>query len=103
MPRRSNTANITPLPSQMGTDKWKNLHAGRRRQQVSPDDVEPKLWVAAVTACLEDGVALLVARTSDGGAIMLQVLDGNLKPKLYAADSDELAEALQLLVTIANA
>lgn len=45
---------------------------------------------AILNAVLDSGDAILMARTSDGGAIVLQLLDGGDKPKAYCVDQEQL-------------
>lgn len=57
--------------------------------------------VPGLSACLDDitaaGAALIVARTSDGGAYALTLLDGDTRAKRYAHTQSELDEAFESL------
>lgn len=72
-------------------------HASGTRS-LSFKEVDSNLLAAVAAAVTEDGAALLLARTSDGGAIVLQVLDGAEKPKWYAADLESLTENLRTIL-----
>lgn len=83
-------------------DKWEALNARTRRGGITWADAgaeDLRDMVAAVTA---DGSAVLLATTSDGGALVIQVLNGKGRHKLYPADDAELAEALSLVTRVAS-
>lgn len=69
----------------------KNL-AARPTSKVSWGDVANQLLRDTVVAVTDAGAAILLGRTSDGGALSLQVLDGDERIKEYPHSSDD-AEA----------
>lgn len=50
-----------------------------------------------IDAIINAGDALLFARTSDGGAIVIQLLDNDTKPKAYIVDREQLLDCFQWL------
>lgn len=83
------------------TNKWADNFALKSRGNISWKDASPELLISAVAAATEDGAALLLSKTSDGGALSIHVLAGDSTHKLYPATTDELSEALQLILKIA--
>lgn len=60
--------------------------------------VDPSTLVDALYAVVEQGCALMVGATRDGGAVSLILMDGNERHKLYPSSADELNTALRDLV-----
>lgn len=84
-------------PSTKAT-KWAAAMLGTRKGSLSWSDCGAQDLLDAVAHVTEDGAALLLARTSDGGALMVQVLVGvGDRPKFYAASMAELNELLEAL------
>jgi len=52
---------------------------------------------AVIDGILEKGDAILFAATSDGGAVVIQLLNGLEKPKAYCVDSEQLADSVAWL------
>lgn len=64
------------------------------KKTVRFEDIEEALLVRALSAWTDAGYAITFGRTSDGGAISMSLLAGDYRKKLYAADAEELADAL---------
>ena len=57
--------------------------------------VDPSLLRGFVAAVVATGAAVSISVTRDASAVVLTVLDGQNKHKLYPSDLQELMEALQ--------
>jgi hypothetical protein len=44
---------------------------------------------------LDSGSAVIIGRTRDGGAVVLTVLEGDVRHKTYCSNADELDEAMR--------
>jgi len=54
----------------------------------------PKLTLDVLALVVDSGAALIISATRDGSALVLTLLDGNDKDKVYCEDVDDLREAL---------
>lgn len=82
-------------------NKWAAAMLDTRKGCLSWADCGAEDLLAAVAHVTEDGAALLLSKTSDGGALMVQVLVGvGDKPKFYAASMQELNELLEALAHV---
>jgi hypothetical protein len=82
-------------------NKWAAAMLDTRKGSLTWADCGAEDLLAAVAHVTEDGAALLLARTSDGGALMVQVLVGaGDRPKFYAASMAELNELLEALTSV---
>lgn len=84
-----------------GGSKWDLLTTSRQVEPLGFGSADPALLRGAVAAAVDDGNALLFGRTSDGGALLLQLLDGGPAKKLYCTSPEELHMSLSLIVQIA--
>lgn len=82
---------------QVVKDRWGVLGSREKRGNVSFASADAELLQNAVDAVVEAGAALLLSRTSDGGALVLQVWATEARYKLYPATVTELDEALKLI------
>lgn len=57
-----------------------------------------ELLLQAVIACTSTGAALMVGVTRDNGAVVLTLMWGDKRPKVYCANANELNEALTDLI-----
>lgn len=101
MPQK-HTLNITTTPRQRKADKWEALKSENDSGKASWTWAGADDLLEAVAAVTADGAALLLSRTSDGGALVLQVWNGDGRHKLYPATVSELNEALRLIKDIAS-
>lgn len=99
MPRA--TAKVTDL-RQARSDRYGQLTHSESRGGLTWVEADATLLRSAAAAVTEDGAALLLTKTSDGGALCIQVWTGTDRHKLYPASATELREALQLIIEIAN-
>jgi len=58
---------------------------------------------AAIDAALDLGLALIIGRTSDGGAVSLTLLSGEERHRTYCANQDELDEAWEAILGMVEA
>ena len=54
----------------------------------------------AVLGVIRSGDAILIGLTSDGGAVRLQIFEGDNRFKLYASNADELHMRLQEIIEL---
>lgn len=93
-PSRSNGA-----PAQ--ANKWAAAMLSTRKGSLTWADCGADDLLAAVAHVTEEGAALLLAKTSDAGALMVQVLVGTGdRPKFYAASMAELNDLLDALARV---
>jgi hypothetical protein len=91
----------TTAPSSNGRSKWAKAIEGQRKGSLTWADCGPEDLIAAIAHVTEDGAALLLSKTSDGGALMVQVLvTRDDRPKFYAASMAELNELLATLIGV---
>lgn len=89
---------LRPVP----TEKWGGLGADRDGTGISWDAVDAEQLAATVHAVTDDGAAILFGRTSDGGALVIQILSAGGKHKLYPSTPSELDQMLRDVETIAK-
>lgn len=101
MPRKpTQTTHELRIPTlNGGSGKWSNFKLGNRGN-CSWEDASADLLKGAVVSATQDGAAVLFSRTSDGGALSLQVLQDKETHKLYPATVEEIREALQLIIKL---
>lgn len=83
-------------------DKWNRLVEATGRSSVTWNDADPTMLRDAVAAATEDGAALLFAKTSDGGALVVKVINDKKSVPLYPASTQSLHSTLELIAQIAN-
>lgn len=84
-------------------NKWEALRAQHSTRNFSWADAGAEDLRDMVAAVVADGSAVLLASTSDGGALVIQILNGKGRHKLYPTDELELAEAISLVRRTAEA
>jgi len=72
-------------------------------QALSYGQVGADLLQECISAVTSRGDALLLGRTTDGGALSIHVLSGGQASKFYVTDASELMELLQGLIAAVNA
>lgn len=77
--------------------KYAAMKRQASRRGVSWTDVPAVELVECVSALVEDGAAVLLSRTSDGGALVLRVLDQQESTPWYATNAAEINEMLEIL------
>jgi hypothetical protein len=60
------------------------------------------LFERAILSALVAGLGILLAPTSDGGAVSVTVYDGELRLRSYAGSQDEWNDALQAILDLAT-
>jgi hypothetical protein len=104
MPRKAqSTHDLRKAVESNGRDKWSDRIETERRGRVQWADCSAEDLLDAVAAVTEDGAALLLSTTSDGGALSIHVLTGHGTHKLYPATQAELNAALMMITEIAKA
>jgi len=78
----------------------KRNFAGRPATHVSWSEVANQLLRDAIVAITDAGGAFLIGRTSDGGALSMQVLDGDERIKEYPHTVDECEALLRWLISM---
>lgn len=54
----------------------------------------PKLTLDTIALVVDNGAAVILSATRDGSALVITLLNGNDKDKVYCEDVDDLREAL---------
>jgi hypothetical protein len=78
----------------------------RDRRQTQPRipeivNVEASLWSRSIGLALTAGLGVLLAPTSDQGAISVTVYDGDDRRRSYAGSREELQDALEAIEELA--
>lgn len=103
MPERK-TTNIDLRKRESGQGDKYTMALGRSsRGGLTWSDCDADSLLAAVHAATEDGAAILLGKTQDGGALTIQVWNAAGRHKLYPASMAELSEALQVIEETAKA
>lgn len=89
-------------PPRTAKDRWKDLRTKTDLEPIKWSSCDPRALQAAIVSATEDGAALLFSKTSDGGALALQVLSGTARYKYYAADTEDLDDLLRAMTTDEN-
>lgn len=84
-----------------GASKWGKKVENSNLSNLSFGHADAVKLQAAIAAVTEDGAAVLLSKTSDGGALVVQVWNGSGRHKLYPTTMAELTEALSLITEIA--
>jgi hypothetical protein len=87
---------------QTAPDRWDRIGAQTEGPALNWDEAPPALLASVVSAVVDGGDAILFGRTSDGGALLLQVLNGGGKHKLYPTSAEEVEAALRSVLDIAT-
>lgn len=83
--------------------KYAGVHSAVNGGPVSYSGIDGDLLRDTIQAVTNDGDALLFGRTSDGGALSVQVLSGGTATRFYPSDVSELYEVLEGLRNACNA
>lgn len=73
----------------------KGISSERNPALDSLASVDPELLRRFIASVVGTGAAVSISITRDGGAVVLTVLDGKDKHKLYPSDMRELVQALE--------
>lgn len=82
-------------------DKYEGIGGQVDKETATWAWVPVDLLAGAIVAATDDGAAVLLSKTSDGGALCLQVWNGAGRHKLYPARAAEAVEGLQLIYELA--
>jgi hypothetical protein len=74
-------------PATDTSDSWRVSYGGS----------DPKLLHLVIAAVVDNGDAVVLGRTRDGGAVVLTILSGDEKHKFYSTNNGELADNLNLI------
>lgn len=97
MARQDKITDLRGNGQNAGGDQWEARLAERNRGRLTWADAGAEDLLAAVASVTEGGAALLLSKTSDGGALVIHLLVGTVRHKLYPASVAELNEALALI------
>lgn len=92
-PRQGGSSSTKDV-SQNGKNKWGIPLDSQLKGSLTWMDADPEDLRECIAAVTEDGAAILLSRTSDGGALMMQVLAEHSKPKWYPVTMQMLTETL---------
>lgn len=71
------------------------VHTAAETLRKSP----PKLTLDTLALVIDNGAAVILSGTRDGSALVITLLDGDNKDKVYCEDVDDVREALTDLAT----
>lgn len=83
-------------------DKWENLFLDKGSGRITWNDCDPQSLLDAVAAATEDGAAVLLSKTSDGGALVVRILTDQGSTPFYPASAAALSEVLAMIVEVAG-
>lgn len=89
----------TPNPA---VSKFAGLSADDTRGAVEWAEVDGRAIKAAVCGATEQGAALILAKTQDGGALAVTLLDGSRRVKKYFNSAGEAESWLMNVASLAN-
>lgn len=89
----------TPNPA---VSKFAGLAEDAPRGAVEWSEVDGRAIKAAVCGATESGAALILAKTQDGGALAVTLLDGPRRVKKYFNSAGEAESWLMNLASLAN-
>jgi hypothetical protein len=87
----SNKRPTADLPA----NRYQQFASATRSQGVSIRQVDSETLQRAVATVVDSGDAILIGRTSDGGALSVRVLSGGATTCWYPTDASELLELFQ--------
>lgn len=90
-------------PQPADTDWGALLNTQEKEDACSWQWADSEELLDAVVSATEDGAALLLSKTSDGGALCIQVWAGTDRFKLYPASSEEVSIVLATIRQIPHA
>lgn len=79
------------------------LHSANQPAAVSYGGIDGNVLRECVELVTAHGDAILFGRTTDGGALSIQVLSGGEAAKFYVTDVSELFELLEGLINVVKA
>lgn len=88
-------------PPTDAVSKYKALQQQNRPNTIDWTDAPHEDLMAAIVAVTGDGAAILLSRTSDGGALVIRVIDGNTSTPFYPSNAGALNEVLSMIVDAA--
>lgn len=78
---------------------WQKILEAQGKPRASWTWADAEMLQDALVSVTGDGAALLLSKTSDGGALSLTILDGTHRLKWYPASEPELRDILEMLRT----
>lgn len=102
MPKPSSNGHEPSARVQEVANKWASIMLRPEKGNLTWADADPQDLQDAIAAATEDGAAVLFSKTSDGGALHVQVWAGTERPKFYAADMATLTAILTLIQDVAK-
>lgn len=83
-------------------NRWQALKESTARGGLTWSDANGETLLAAIASVTAEGAALLLGKTSDGGALMIRIIDNDVSTPFYPADLPSLNDVLMALVGAAN-
>jgi hypothetical protein len=96
------TRRTSDPPARKEASKWGRVGPTKDRDPIHWSSCDARVLQAAIVAATEDGAAVLLSKTSDGGALALQILSGSARYKYYASNTVELDDLLREMTATAN-
>lgn len=89
-------------PEKNASPRWETANPATPHEDLRCSTQEGSLVADAIDAVLDSGAALVLSRTSQGGALCIRVLEGNTNTPLYAGTPTELRSLLTGLIQAAH-
>jgi hypothetical protein len=84
-----------PTTTNGGPNKYARLHGEAGSGGLSIGQIDAPLLRDAIHTVVSHGDAILIGRTSDGGALSVRILSGGATECFYPTDASELLELLE--------
>lgn len=84
------------------SERWLTASPATPHENLTFSTQEGSLVADAIDAVLDSGAAVVLSRTSQGGALCVRVLDANTNTPLYAGTPTELRSLLTGLIQAAH-
>lgn len=93
----TNAENSHSLGARLAT-----LKNSKSRSGITWGDVQDEALSQMIEACVEQGALISFGRTSDGGAIVLSILDEGEPTRFYAANVEEVTTLVAEVLEVVN-
>jgi hypothetical protein len=89
-------------PERHASERWSTANPATPHEDLRCATQEGSLVSDAIDAVLDSGAAMVLSRTSQGGALCIRILEGQTNTPLYAGTPTELRSLLTGLIQAAH-